>query len=202
FAADGEAWCRRFGHEVISKEMKGSVVTMRLRIRDAAARPAAGPALGKSRKTMVVFSGDLDRVLASMVIANGAVSMGSEVVLFFTFWGLNALRKNAPQARGKALLDRMFGWMMPRGAARLNLSNMHMMGMGTALMRHVMRQKRVDSLPEMIRQAQAAGVRFVACSMSMDVMGLKREELMDGIEVGGVAAFLGASEGADMTLFI
>ncbi len=181
---------------------------MRLRIRKvgltptgvaAAGRPAAD---GKPRKTMVVFSGDLDKVLAAFVIANGAVSMGSEVVMFFTFWGINALRRGGPQAPGKTLLDRMFGWMMPKGAAALRLSQMHMGGIGTALMRRVMRAKQVDSLPGMIAQAQAAGVKLVVCSMSMDVMGLKWEELIDGLEIGGVAAFLDESAGADMTLFI
>ena len=151
---------------------------------------------------MVVFSGDLDKVLAAFVIANGAVAMGSEVVMFFTFWGLNALRRQGPQAPGKSLIDRMFGWMMPRGAAALRLSKMHMGGVGTALMRRVMRGKRIDSLPQMIAQAQAAGVKLVVCAMSMDVMGLRREELIDGLEFGGVATFLGDSTGADMTLFI
>jgi peroxiredoxin family protein len=151
---------------------------------------------------MVVFSGELDKVLASFVIANGAASMGSEVTMFFTFWGLNALRKGGAQAGGKGLLDRMFGWMMPNGASALKLSQMHMMGMGTALMKHVMKSKNVDTLELLMGQAKAAGVKLVACSMSMDVMGLKREELIDGLQVGGVATFLGESQGADMTLFI
>ncbi len=206
FAADGAAWCRHFGHTVVSQERDGALV--RLRIRKGGLTPPGGAAAGqtaaagKPRKTMVVFSGDLDKVLAAFVIANGAVAMGSEVVMFFTFWGLNALRRSGPQAPGKSLLDRMFGWMMPKGAAALRLSKMHMGGLGTALMRRVMRAKQVDSLPGMIAQAQASGVKLVVCSMSMDVMGLKREELIDGLEIGGVAAFLDESTGADMTLFI
>jgi peroxiredoxin family protein len=151
---------------------------------------------------MVVFSGDLDKVLAAFVIANGALAMGSEVTLFFTFWGLNALRKTeAPPVR-KSFLDRMFGMMMPRGAARLKLSKMNMGGAGTAMMKHVMKQKNVESLPDLMAAARKGGVKIVACSMSMDVMGITREELVDGIEVGGVAAFLGESADAGMTLFI
>ncbi len=203
FTADGAAWCRHFGHTLVSQEQAGPLVRLRIRkggpMQPAAAANSDKPAgAGKPRKTMVVFSGDLDKVLAAFVIANGAVSMGSEVVMFFTFWGINALRRSGPQAPGKTLLDRIFGWMMPQGAAALRLSQMHM----GALMRRVMRAKQVDSLPGMIAQAQAAGVKLVVCSMSMDVMGLKREELIDGLEIGGVAAFLGESAGADMTLFI
>ncbi len=207
FAADGAAWAHRFGHEVLAVEQEGALVVMRLRKRATAVAAPSGAApstsgTGARRKTMVVFSGDLDRVMAALIIANGAVSMGSEVVMFFTFWGLNALRKSAPQASGKNLVERMFGWMMPRGAQALKLSRMNMLGVGTLMMRQVMRQKRVDSLPQLIEQARAGGVRFVACSMSMDVMGLRREELLDGVEIGGVATFLGESEGADQSLFI
>jgi NADPH-dependent 2,4-dienoyl-CoA reductase/sulfur reductase-like enzyme/peroxiredoxin family protein/rhodanese-related sulfurtransferase/TusA-related sulfurtransferase len=205
YAKDGPAWCRRQGHEVLSVETRGAETTLRLR--KGAACAAAAAVAGATRpardkKTMVVFSGDLDKVLAAFVIANGALSMGSEVTMFFTFWGLNALRKDGPQAAGKGLLDRMFGWMMPAGARRLKLSNMNMLGMGTAMMKHVMRTKRVDSLPELMAQAMKGGVKMVACSMSMDVMGLKREELIDGLEIGGVASFLGEADEAGMTLFI
>jgi peroxiredoxin family protein len=102
----------------------------------------------------------------------------------------------------KQWLDAMFGWMMPRGAGALKLSQMHMLGMGTAMMKHVMRQKNVDTLPDLIAIAKRGGVKFVACSMSMDVMGIRKEELIDGVEIGGVASFLGESDGANMTLFI
>jgi peroxiredoxin family protein len=122
--------------------------------------------------------------------------------MFFTFWGLNALRRGGPQASGKGLLDRMFGRMMPNGPKRLKLSQMHMLGAGTALMKRVMNSKKVDSLPALMESAKAAGARLVACSMSMDVMGLKKEELIDGIEIGGVATFLGATDESNTTLFI
>ena len=203
FAADAQAWCTRNGHAVLGVAAQGTLTLVHMRKGAPAAVVAPAAAAGrKDKKTFVVFSGDLDKVLAAFVIANGAVSMGSEVTLFFTFWGLNALRKEAPQAAGKGVLDRMFGWMMPKGPGRLALSNMHMMGMGTALMKHVMKQKHVDSLPDLIAMAQKSGVRLVGCTMSMDVMGLKREELIDGVELGGVAAFLGDADASNMTLFI
>ena len=203
FAQDGPAWCRRQGHEVLAVERRGAETTLRLKKGEpCVVAPAAGAPAAGDKKTMVVFSGDLDKVMAAFVIANGALAMGSDVTMFFTFWGLNALRKAGPQAAGKGLLDRMFGWMMPAGARRLTLSKMHMLGMGTAMMKHVMRSKRVDDLSALMEQAVKGGARLVACSMSMDVMGLKREELIDGIDIGGVAAFLGEADGARMTLFI
>ncbi len=122
--------------------------------------------------------------------------------MFFTFWGLNALRKGGPQAAGKGLIDRMFGWMMPSGSGALKLSQMHMLGMGTALMRHVMRTKNVASLPDLMAAAIQGGAKLIACSMSMDVMGLKREELIDGVEIGGVAMFLGEVDESRATLFV
>jgi len=157
---------------------------------------------GADKMTMVVFSGDLDKVLAAFIIAGGAASMGKAVTMFFTFWGLNTLRRTGPQAPGKPFLDRMFGAMMPSGPTAMKLSKMNMLGAGTAMMKHTMKSKGVDSLPELIAHAQHAGVKLVACAMSMDVMGLKQDELMDGIEVGGVASFLGESDEAGTTLFI
>ncbi len=205
FAADAPAWCASQGHTVVDVRTSGAETTVRIRKGAPGTAAGQGPVVcrrGADKKTMVVFSGDLDRVLAAFIIANGAASMGSDVTLFFTFWGLNALRREGPQAAGKGLLDRLFGMMMPAGARRLGLSRMHMLGMGTAMMKHVMRSKRVDSLPELMRQAREAGVKLVACSMSMDVMGIRADELIDGVEYGGVAAFLGESQGAGMTLFI
>jgi len=204
FAADAPAWCTKNGNSVLSIAPAGSLI--RACIRKGAPVNAGFQAgsshILKDKKTFVVFSGELDKVLAAFVIANGAVSMGSDVTLFFTFWGINALRKDQPQARSKGLLDWMFGWMMPKGPDKLALSNLHMMGMGTAMMKYVMKQKRVDSLPALMSMARLAGVKLVACTMSMDVMGIRKEELIDGVELGGVAAFLGEAEGSNMTLFI
>lgn len=203
FAADAPAWCAKNGHTVLGIQVNGATVEAHLRKGNGTASGVvAGAAPVKDKKTFVVFSGDLDKVLAAFVIANGALSMGSEVTMFFTFWGLNALRKNQSQAGGKGLLDKMFGWMMPKGPGKLALSNMHMMGMGTAMMKYVMKQKRVDSLPALMGMARQGGAKMVACTMSMDVMGLKKDELVDGIEFGGVASFLGDAEKSNMTLFI
>ncbi len=122
--------------------------------------------------------------------------------MFFTFWGLNVLRKTPSPPVEKGVLDRMFGMMMPKGPGKLSLSKMHMGGLGTAMMKKVMSDKNVQSLPELIQLAKDQGVRLVACTMTMDVMGLKREELIDGIEEGGVASYLGSAETADVNLFI
>jgi peroxiredoxin family protein len=153
-------------------------------------------------KTMVVFSGDLDRAIASFVIANGAASMGRPVTMFFTFWGLNILRKdNAPRV-DKNIVEKMFGWMMPKGSRKLKLSKMNMAGTGAAMIRGIMKNKNISSLEDLIEQAKLNGVKLIACSMSMDVMGIKKEELIDGVEIGGVASFLGEAELSNVNLFI
>ena len=208
FVADAPAWCRQTGHELLDVGMEDDHYAAT--IRKAAAGSAApssqasacNTSAGALDKTIVVFSGDLDRVLAAFVIANGAAAAGRKVTLFFTFWGLNALRRDVAPPSRKGFLDRMFGWMMPRGANRLRLSQMHMAGMGTAMMRGVMRKKNVDSLSELMATAQASGVRLIACSMSMDVMGLRHDELIDGVDVGGVGTYLSAADEANVNLFI
>ncbi len=152
--------------------------------------------------SMVVFSGDLDKVLAAFIIANGAAAMDTPVTMFFTFWGLNVLRKGEAIPVKKNPVERMFGWMMPRGAEKLTLSKMNMGGMGTMMMKRVMAQKNVYSLPRLMATAREAGVRMVACTMSMDVMGIRAEELIDGVEFGGVASFLDSADRSRTTLFI
>jgi peroxiredoxin family protein len=152
--------------------------------------------------SMIVFSGDLDKVLAAFIIANGAAVMDKPVTMFFTFWGLNVLRKGEPVHVKKSLVERMFGRMMPRGVDKLKLSKMNMGGMGTMMMKRVMAQKNVYSLPRLMQEARDQGVRLVACTMSMDVMGITKEELIDGIEFGGVASFLDAADRSNATLFI
>jgi peroxiredoxin family protein len=152
-------------------------------------------------KTLLMFSDDLDKAFAAFVIANGAAAMDSPVTMFFAFWGLNVLRKRA-SSNGKDLLSRMFRFMMPSGPDKLKLSKMNMMGMGTTMMKYVMKKKNVKLLPELIASAKDQGVRLVACSMSMDVMGIRKEELIDGVEVGGVVTFLDAAEKSNMTLFV
>ncbi|HWR62751.1 MAG TPA: DsrE/DsrF/DrsH-like family protein [Clostridia bacterium] len=155
-----------------------------------------------SSKTMIMFSGDLDKAMAGLIIANGAAAMGDEVTIFFTFWGLNVLRKAQAIKVKKTFMEKMFGWMMPRGAGKLGLSKMNMGGMGTAMMKDIMRKKKVNSLPELISSARDLGVKFIACTMSMDVMGIKPEELIDGVEYAGVATYLGEADGANVNLFI
>lgn len=158
--------------------------------------------MSEDKKTIIVFSGDLDKAMAAMIIARGAAAMGNEVTLFFTFWGLNILRKPESVPVKKNLLSAMFGWMMPRGAGKAGLSKLHMGGLGTAMMRYVMQTKHVPSLPEMVKEAQEMGVKFIACTMSMDVMGIQAEELIDGLEYAGVATYLGAADEANVNLFI
>ncbi|MEI6516346.1 MAG: DsrE/DsrF/DrsH-like family protein, partial [bacterium] len=202
FATDAPAWCLKNGHEILSLRKQAGRIEVVIRKGEPRARVAVSPSGGKDKKTFVIFSGDLDKVMAGFVMANGALAMGSEVTLFFTFWGINALRKPGPQATGKGLLDKMFGWMMPKGPDALTLSKMHMAGMGTAMMKYVMKQKQVESLPVLMAAARAGGAKLVCCTMSMDVMGIKQDELIDGIELGGVAAFLGEADESNVTLFI
>ncbi len=156
-----------------------------------------------TRKTLIVFSGDMDKVLAAFVIANGAAAMGDDVTMFFTFWGLNALRKpTGPRANGKSFLQGMFGRMMPRGPEKLTLSKMNFGGLGASMMKRVMRERNVSSLTDMIATAREQGIKMMVCTMSMDVMGLKPEELIDGLEYVGVASYLGEADEANVNLFI
>jgi len=201
FFSDAPSWARATGNVVrdISVE-KGIVKAV---IEKGEPSPVTVPAAAGNDKTMIVFSGDLDKVLASFVIANGALAMGRKVTMFFTFWGLNALRRpEKVGGLGKNLIEKAFGWMMPRGSKKLSLSNMNMGGMGGLMIRGIMKNKNVPSLEEMMAQAVRGGARLVACRMSMDLMGIREKELIDGVEYGGVAAYLEASETADNNLFI
>ena len=149
----------------------------------------------------MVFSNDLDKALASFIIANGAKASGKNVTMFFTFWGLNILRKENVKVK-KSFIDKMFGMMMPKGAEKLTLSKMNMCGIGSMMMKWVMKNKNVSTLSELITQAQENGIKFIACNMSMDVMGIKQEELLDGVELGGVAKYISESNNANSNLFI
>ncbi len=205
FAKDIPAWAACTGNKLIEVKSEGGNYVALLE-KTASVTPGANcrPKIpGKEAgTTMVVFSNDLDRALAAFIIANGSAAMGMPVTMFFTFWGLNILRRDNAVPVHKNLLERLFGFMMPRGPRKLVLSKMHMAGMGTAMMKGIMKSKRVSTLPELIEMAQKAGVRMVACSMSMDVMGIHREELVDGIEVAGVADYLGSASGSSTNLFI
>ena len=169
----------------------------------AAEQPTATGA-APSGLSMVIFSGDLDKALAALIIANGAASMDLPVNMFFTFWGLNILRQGGPvQVQGKkTTTEKMFGSMMPRGPEHLHLSKMNMAGMGTRMIKKEMAKKHVMSLPALMKSAQEQGVRFIACTMSMDLMGIHKEELIPGIEYANVGTFIDAADRSRMTLFI
>ncbi|MEA4927980.1 MAG: DsrE/DsrF/DrsH-like family protein, partial [Candidatus Limiplasma sp.] len=199
FARDIGAWCRRTGNTLLSNERQGDDYIALVRKGGAAVPTAQAAAEGK---TIIVFSGNLDKVLASFIIANGAAAMGRPVTMFFTFWGLTALRRPEKVKVHKSLIEKMFGAMLPRGTGKLTLSRMNMGGMGTRMMKSIMKQKNVDSLDTLIAKARAAGVKLVACTMSMDVMGIRPEELIDGVELGGVGAYLGDAEESNVNLFI
>lgn len=205
FSRDIGAWCRRTGNTILVSEKRGNdyvALVKKGKPVSAAGAPAVQQQDTPEGKTIIVFSGDLDKVLASFIIANGAAAMGRPVTMFFTFWGLTVLRKPEKQPVKKSFMESMFGTMLPRGSGKLKLSRMNMGGMGTAMMKKIMNDKNVDSLEALIQKAQKAGIRIVACTMSMDVMGIKEEELIDGVELGGVGAYLGDAEESNVNLFI
>jgi peroxiredoxin family protein/TusA-related sulfurtransferase/rhodanese-related sulfurtransferase len=205
FYEDIKAWCKRTNNELVDLKKAGGNITAFIkksgRKQEALVQCAEVSAV-KDNKTMVVFSGDLDKAIASFIIANGAASMGKKVTMFFTFWGLNILRKPEKVKVQKGMMDHMFGMMMPRGSKRLTLSKMNMMGMGGKMIRKVMKDKNVSSLEELIQSAIQSGIEIVACQMSMDVMGLRKEELIDGVKIGGVGYYLGEAEDSNVNLFI
>jgi peroxiredoxin family protein/TusA-related sulfurtransferase len=201
FMNDAPAWARSTGNVVRDISVQKGIV--KAVIEKAGQAPEAAPVAAGNDKTIIVFSGNLDKVIASFIIANGALAMGRKVTLFFTFWGLNALRKsNKVKGVRKNLIEKAFGWMMPRGSQKLPLSNMNMGGMGGKMIRGIMKKHNVPALEEMIEMAIQGGVNIVACQMSMDLMGIRQEELIDGVQSGGVAAYLEASESSDNNLFI
>lgn len=200
FVRDIDAWCRRTGNTLLSSEHQGTDFVAK--VRKGGKSPVNAVKETPEGKTIIVFSGDLDKVLASFIIANGAAAMGRPVTMFFTFWGLTALRKSEKQPVKKTRMESMFGSMLPRGIEKLKLSRMDMGGMGTAMMKKIMNDKNVDSLEDMMKKAMKAGVKIIACAMSMDVMGIKPEELIDGVEIGGVGTYLGDAEESNVNLFI
>ncbi|MFZ5354483.1 MAG: FAD-dependent oxidoreductase [Bacillota bacterium] len=204
FYEDIKSWCRSTNNELLERTKDGGIITAYIKkgLTTKDVPTVATAAAVKDNKTMVVFSGDLDKAIASFIIANGAASMGKKVTMFFTFWGLNILRKHDKVDVRKGFMDKMFGMMMPRGSKRLQLSKMNMAGMGAKMIRMVMKNKNVNSLEELIQSALNSGIEIVACQMSMDVMGLKKEELIDGIKIGGVGYYLGEAEESNLNLFI
>lgn len=201
FGKDVTSWCKMTGAELVALENKNGVVaaTIRKQEKTASCEISRNNA---DNKTLIVFSDDLDKALASFVIANGAASTGKKVTMFFTFWGLNVIKKQHKPTVTKDIFGKMFGWMLPTHSGKLKLSKMNMGGAGSWMMRLIMKRKRIDSLESQIQQAIDNGVEMIACTMSMDVMGVQKEELMDNVTLGGVASYLERAEEANVNLFI
>jgi peroxiredoxin family protein/TusA-related sulfurtransferase len=202
FPRDAEAWCRTTGNKFLSTKAEAGVYKVLVEKSTPCSAEAVKPVAGSDGKTFIMFSDDLDKALATFVLANGAAATGKKVSIFFTFWGLNVIKKVAKPNVKKDIFGKMFGWMLPSDSQHLKLSKMNMGGMGAKMMRFLMNRKGVDSLEQLRAQAIANGVEFIACQMSMDVMGVKREELLDNVTVGGVATYMERAEQANLNLFI
>lgn len=203
FARDASAWCDTTGNRLIgSHEEKGRYTVTIEKGDPAAVCPSSAGAIAGRGKTLILFSDDLDKALATFVLANGAAATGQKVTVFFTFWGLNVLKKVQKPKVKKDIFGKMFGMMLPSSSLNLKLSKMNMFGMGSRMMRFLMKQKGVDSLESLRSQALAQGVEFIACQMSMDMMGISREELLDEVTIGGVATYMERADKANVNLFI
>ena len=201
FYHDCESWCKGTCNTLIKREKSDGLVRAWIR-KGMDGVVCSANAVDKDGKTIIVFSGDLDKAIASFIIANGAASMGKKVTMFFTFWGLNILRRPEKVDVKKNIVEKMFGKMMPQGSKKLSLSKMNMLGMGAEMIRKVMKDKNIDSLESLIQSAIQNGIELVACQMSMDVMGIRQEELIDGVKIGGVGYYLGAADQSNVNLFI
>ncbi|MFC0214085.1 CoA-disulfide reductase [Paenibacillus chartarius] len=204
FAADIRKWSEKTGHTLESVDTSSGTVKAVVRKGKVTISPPRSDVLPERAEgtTMVVFSGDLDKTIAAFIIASGAAAMGKKVTMFFTFWGLSVLRKEDAPPAAKDGLEKMFGMMLPKGTGQLPISKMNMGGIGAKMIRHVMEKKHVESLESLMQGAIRSGVKLIACTMSMDIMGIKREELIDGIDYAGVASYLGEAEDAAVNLFI
>lgn len=201
FSRDAEAWCHSTGNNFVSKESNGGKSTIIIEKGEPKSCSLVTSCDGKG-KTFIMFSDDLDKALATFVLANGAAATGQKVTIFFTFWGLNVIKKlHKPEVK-KDLFGKMFGMMLPSSSQKLKLSKMSMGGIGGKMMRHIMKQKGIDSLESLRQQALESGVEFIACQMSMDVMGVNRAELLDEVTIGGVATYMERADNANVNLFI
>jgi peroxiredoxin family protein len=157
----------------------------------------------QDKAAIIVFSGDLDKLLASLVLATGAAAAGLETTMFFTFWGLSALKKKgAASLSGKSLKEKMFAMMTPSSTESMGVSKMNFFGIGASMLRTMMKEKNVTSVEDMMAMARDLGVKMIGCTMSMDVMGIEREQLLDDVELGGVAAFMAEAAHARVSLFL
>ncbi len=201
FGRDAEAWCNSTGNKLINKDSAGGKTTVVVEKGTPKSCEIVTSCEGKG-KTFIMFSDDLDKALATFVLANGAAATGQKVTIFFTFWGLNVIKRLHKPKVEKDIFGKMFGLMLPSSSLKLKLSKMSMGGIGGKMMRYIMQSKHIDSLESLRAQALEAGVEFIACQMSMDVMGVKQEELLDGVTIGGVATYMERADQANVNLFI
>lgn len=199
FVRDAEAWCHSTGNHFISSSFNTGKYSVLIKKKDA---QHFEPASNGKGKTFILFSDDLDKALATFVLANGAAATGEKVTIFFTFWGLNVIKKDKKPKVNKDIFGKMFGIMLPSRSMKLKLSKMNMGGIGRKMMRYIMKTKNIESLETLRSLAIENGVEFIACQMSMDVMGVKREELLDNVTIGGVATYMNRADNANVNLFI
>lgn len=199
FKSDIAKWAKSTGNELLDQGYDGKSFFAKIK-KGSPVNTQSNEV--KNNKAMVVFSDDLDRAIAGFIIANGAAAMGRKVTMFFTFWGLNIIKKPNKVSVKKDLVSKVFSAMLPRGSKKLKLSQMNMGGMGGKMIRGLMKKHNVDSLETLIQNAMDSGVEMIACNMSMDLMGIHPDELMDGVTFGGVATFLSEGEESDVNLFI
>lgn len=199
FFSDIKSWVKQTGHTLVQLDESDNGINTIIQKEKPKDLQVNHTAKGT---TIVLFSGELDKAVAAMIIANGAKAAGRDVTIFFTFWGLNALKKNQSVHVKKQGIAKMFDWMLPKTPVRMPLSKMNMFGLGNIMMRYVMKKKNVDSLPSLIDQAIDQDIKLIACTMSMDVMGIQKEELRDEVEYGGVGTYIGDTENANHNLFI
>lgn len=201
FPRDAAAWCSSTGNQLISKEASGGKSIVVIEKGKPKSCNIVTTSEGKG-KTFIMFSDDLDKALATFVLANGAAATGQKVTIFFTFWGLNVIKKLHKPKTKKDIFGKMFGMMLPSSSKKLKLSKMSMGGIGGKMMRYIMSKKGIDSLESLRQQALENGVEFIACQMSMDVMGVKQEELLNEATIGGVATYMERADNANVNLFI
>lgn len=202
FVRDAEAWCRSTGNRFVGHDSAKGLHTVTIE-KSSAGKPScqASESRGKG-KSFILFSDDLDKALATFVLANGAAATGEKVTIFFTFWGLNAIKKDRKPKVQKDIFGKMFSMMLPSGSRKLKLSKMNMGGAGSRMMRYIMKRKNIESLESLRDMAISNGVEFIACQMSMDVMGITKEELLDNVTIGGVATYMNRADDANLNLFI
>jgi len=200
FSRDAEAWCRSTGNTLISNTSDKGQFTVVVEKKAPDCRVVTS--CEGNNKTLIMFSDDLDKALATFVLANGAAATGKKVSIFFTFWGLNVIKKVHKPHVEKDIFGKMFSMMLPSDSLKLKLSKMNMFGIGAKMMRYIMKVKGIESLENLRLQAIEQGVEFIGCQMSMDVMGVKREELLDNVVIGGVATYMERAENSNVNLFI